>query len=458
MARTRARPLPRGELTSLQTLVFAGIVGASGLLLLYVKVNALTMWLTLVTFVGYAIVYTVLLKPATPQNIVIGGASGAMPPVLGWAAVANDVAPEALLLFLDHFRVDAAALLVARSVPRAGIREGRAAHAARHARRRVHAPADRALHAGAVRGVADAVRDTDERLDLSRRGRRPGRRVHRLRGATLPALQRRACAAHFPLFDLLSRGAFFRAVDRPLLAVNFARILIIALLAVGVAACGPASPKFQGSDVTGGSFGRDFKLTDAEGRQRTLADFRGKVVVMFFGYTQCPDACPTTLSELAAVMQTLGPDAARVQVLFVTIDPERDTAELLAQYVPAFNPTFLGLRGDAQATAEVAKEFKVLYQKQPGTTPGTLQHGSFGRHVHLRSGGTVAGLRELWPGAAGFRARHRGLAAPQVVDLCPARRDSATWPACTPDRRRFNACVCSRSTRSCSRPGPGRMR
>ena len=103
MARTRARPLPRGELTSLQTLVFAAIVGASGLLLLYVKVNALTMWLTLVTFVGYAIVYTVLLKPATPQNIVIGGASGAMPPVLGWAAVANDVAPEALLLFLVIF-------------------------------------------------------------------------------------------------------------------------------------------------------------------------------------------------------------------------------------------------------------------------------------------------------------------------------------------------------------------
>jgi heme o synthase len=103
MARTRARPLPRGELTSMQTLVFAAVVGASGLLLLYVKVNALTMWLTLVTFVGYAIVYTVLLKPATPQNIVIGGASGAMPPVLGWAAVANDVAPEALLLFLVIF-------------------------------------------------------------------------------------------------------------------------------------------------------------------------------------------------------------------------------------------------------------------------------------------------------------------------------------------------------------------
>src|SRR5450432_359979 len=103
MARTRARPLPRGELSSAQTLIFATIVGTAGLLVLFVKVNALTMWLTLVTFVGYAIVYTVLLKPATPQNIVIGGASGAMPPVLGWAAVADDVAPQALLLFLIIF-------------------------------------------------------------------------------------------------------------------------------------------------------------------------------------------------------------------------------------------------------------------------------------------------------------------------------------------------------------------
>ena len=103
MARTRARPLPRGEITSAQTLAFAAIVGAAGLWILHQFVNPLTMWLTLATFVGYAIVYTVLLKPATPQNIVIGGASGAMPPVLGWAAVTNEVAPEALLLFLIIF-------------------------------------------------------------------------------------------------------------------------------------------------------------------------------------------------------------------------------------------------------------------------------------------------------------------------------------------------------------------
>src|SRR5215472_4122974 len=103
MARTRARPLPRGEITAAQTLAFAVAVGAIGLAILYAKVNALTMWLTLATFVGYAVVYTVLLKPATPQNIVIGGASGAMPPVLGWAAVADQVTAEALLLFLIIF-------------------------------------------------------------------------------------------------------------------------------------------------------------------------------------------------------------------------------------------------------------------------------------------------------------------------------------------------------------------
>jgi len=103
MARTRGRPLPRGEVTSAQTLFFASLVGAAGLALLYLKVNALTMWLTFATFIGYAVIYTVLLKPATPQNIVIGGASGAMPPVLGWAAVADDVAPQALLLFLIIF-------------------------------------------------------------------------------------------------------------------------------------------------------------------------------------------------------------------------------------------------------------------------------------------------------------------------------------------------------------------
>jgi protein SCO1 len=147
----------------------------------------------------------------------------------------------------------------------------------------------------------------------------------------------------------------------------FALLIACALLA----ACAPDGPKFQSSDVTGATFGRDFQLMDAAGKPRTLADYRGKAVVIFFGYTQCPDVCPTTLAELAEVMKRLGPDADRVQVLFVTVDPQRDTPELLSKYVPAFDSRFAGLYGDAAATERTAKEFKIIYQKQPGATPGT---------------------------------------------------------------------------------------
>jgi len=130
--------------------------------------------------------------------------------------------------------------------------------------------------------------------------------------------------------------------------------------------------------VTGASFGRDFSLTDHTGKPRTLADYRGKAVVVFFGYTQCPDVCPTTLATLAETMKKLGPDADKVQVLFITVDPERDKPELLSHYVPAFDPRFVGLSGDAAATEKVAKEFKVIYQKQPGATPAsyTVDHSA----------------------------------------------------------------------------------
>jgi protein SCO1/2 len=156
------------------------------------------------------------------------------------------------------------------------------------------------------------------------------------------------------------------------------RLLVTGALALALAACGPQGPKFRSTDVTGSSFGRELALTDHTGKPRTLADFRGKAIVVFFGYTQCPDVCPTTLAALADAMRGLGADADRVQVLFVTVDPERDTEELLSRYVPAFDPRFLGLRGDAEATARVAKEFKIVYQKQPGRTPGsyTVDHSA----------------------------------------------------------------------------------
>ncbi|HQR03897.1 MAG: SCO family protein [Proteobacteria bacterium] len=151
--------------------------------------------------------------------------------------------------------------------------------------------------------------------------------------------------------------------------------LALVLVLLALAACS-SKVTFNATDITGVDWGRDFHLRDSTGKPRQLADFRGKVVVVFFGYTHCPDVCPTTLSTLRTVMDALGTDAGKVQVLFVTLDPERDTPEILAQYVPAFYPSFLGLTGDPAQIAATAKEFKVFYQRQEGKAPGsyTLDH------------------------------------------------------------------------------------
>ena len=160
-------------------------------------------------------------------------------------------------------------------------------------------------------------------------------------------------------------------------------LLALALLA----GCTPAEPVFKSTDISGTSYGKTLRLTDHHGQERTLADFKGKVVTIFFGYTQCPDVCPTALSGMSTVMQELGPEADRVQVLFVTVDPERDTPELLAQYVPVFDARFLGLYGTAEKIAEVAKEFRVFYRKSGDLaghytidhTAGTYVFGPDGR-------------------------------------------------------------------------------
>jgi protein SCO1 len=133
----------------------------------------------------------------------------------------------------------------------------------------------------------------------------------------------------------------------------------------------PAQSPFRNTDVTGLGYAKDFALTDHNGKPRTLADFKGKAVVVFFGFTHCPDVCPTTMAEMASVMQELGPQADRVQVLFITLDPERDTPALLSKYVPAFDPRFLGLVGDKAQTDKVAADFKVFFQKVPGKEPGS---------------------------------------------------------------------------------------
>lgn len=140
---------------------------------------------------------------------------------------------------------------------------------------------------------------------------------------------------------------------------------MVLLLVVSLTGCKQQTPekKFLATDITGVAFGKDFQLTDHYGKLRTLADFKGKLVVMFFGYTHCPEVCPTSMSDLAQALRLMGKNADKVQVLFVTIDPARDTQTLLANYVPAFNPGFLGLWGDEAATAKVAKDFRIFYQK-----------------------------------------------------------------------------------------------
>ncbi|GAA4324881.1 SCO family protein [Pigmentiphaga soli] len=164
----------------------------------------------------------------------------------------------------------------------------------------------------------------------------------------------------------------FRSSRRAALRAGMA-----AALAAALAAC-QRKPIFSSTDVSGADLGRDLSLPDYDGKPRTLQDFRGKALVVFFGYVQCPDVCPTTLSDLTEVKRKLGPDGDRMQVVFVTVDPERDTPEILKAYVTQFDPSFLALRGDADATARVAKSFRVFYAKVAGKEPGsyTMDHSA----------------------------------------------------------------------------------
>lgn len=144
------------------------------------------------------------------------------------------------------------------------------------------------------------------------------------------------------------------------------------LMLAGLAACTEKRPEFRNTDVTGSGIAKDgFALTDHTGAARTMADYRGKVVLVFFGFTHCPDVCPSTMVDAAEAVKLLGPRGDRLQVLFITVDPERDTPENLARYVPAFHPSFVGLWGDAETTARTAKEFKVFYQKSQQSSSGS---------------------------------------------------------------------------------------
>ena len=172
---------------------------------------------------------------------------------------------------------------------------------------------------------------------------------------------------------------------------NTLKKIAIGALWVGAAgifsACSPKGPKFQGVDLTGAEYGRDLPLTDQFGKERSIKDFAGKVVVVFFGYTQCPDVCPTSMSELAEVKRSLGADGDKLQGIFVTVDPERDTPEMLKAYMANFDPSFIALRGTPEQLVAVAKDFKIYFKRVDGQTPTsyTMDH-SAGSYVYDTKG------------------------------------------------------------------------
>lgn len=163
-------------------------------------------------------------------------------------------------------------------------------------------------------------------------------------------------------------------------AFRWLLVFIVAALAVLIAGCNragdAAAPGFRGIDLTGAPYGRNFRLTDADGRERTLADYKGKAVLMYFGFVQCPDVCPTALIRAAKVKQLLGADGDKLQVIFITVDPERDTPEVIKAYTAAFDPSFIGLYGDAKRTRETADEFKVYYKQVPTGSSYTMDHSA----------------------------------------------------------------------------------
>jgi protein SCO1 len=187
--------------------------------------------------------------------------------------------------------------------------------------------------------------------------------------------------------------------------MNWRHLLLLCLTSLCLAAC-ERGASFNTTDVTGASYGPALRLADQNGQVRTLADFRGKVVAVFFGYTNCPDVCPTSLAMLKDARALIGPDAARVQVLFVTVDPQRDTPERLKMYMNAFDPSFLGLSGSDAEIAAVAREFKVIYEKH-----GDIAGGRY-------SVDHTAGCFIFGPdGRARLFARHGETASRVAVDL-----------------------------------------
>ncbi|MES2282192.1 MAG: SCO family protein [Pseudomonadota bacterium] len=185
--------------------------------------------------------------------------------------------------------------------------------------------------------------------------------------------------------------------------MNTRRHTLISIAAAVLAACSPEEKfQFKSIDLTGADYAKDFSLADQNGQVRTIKDFAGKVVVVFFGFTQCPDVCPTSMAELASIKKQLGPDGDKLQAVFISVDPERDTPQVLKAYMGNFDPTFLALRPTMEQLPQVTKDFKIYYKKVDGKTPGSysMDHtaGSYvfdpkgNLRLYSRYGNDVAGF------------------------------------------------------------------
>ena len=168
---------------------------------------------------------------------------------------------------------------------------------------------------------------------------------------------------------------------------NWLKVLFIPIFGLFLAACSPDKPQFKSIDLTGADYAKDFVLSDQNGKTRSIKDFAGKVVVVFFGFTQCPDVCPTSMTELAGIKKSLGAEGDKLQAVLISIDPERDTPEILKAYMGNFDPTFLALRPNPEQLAAIAKDFKIYYKKVEGKSPTSysMDH-SAGNYIYDTQG------------------------------------------------------------------------
>ena len=169
--------------------------------------------------------------------------------------------------------------------------------------------------------------------------------------------------------------------------LNWSKAIFLCFFALLSTACSPDKPQFKSIDLTGADYAKDFPLPDQNGQARSIKDFAGKVVVVFFGFTQCPDVCPTSMTELAGIKKSLGAEGEKLQAVFISIDPERDTPEILKAYMGNFDPTFLALRPNPEQLAAIAKDFKIYYKKVEGksATSYSMDH-SAGNYIYDTQG------------------------------------------------------------------------